>query len=54
MLGLGGPRPRSPLDLLDGQPPGRLLAWTAGFRPEREYAHYAVGTPVATGRSATG
>ncbi|MGW6575776.1 GNAT family N-acetyltransferase [Streptomyces sp. NPDC054945] len=37
-----------------GNRPGRLLAWTAGFRPEREYAHYAVGAPVATGRSATG
>ncbi|MEU4120891.1 MULTISPECIES: GNAT family N-acetyltransferase [Streptomyces] len=34
--------------------PGRLLAWTAGFRPEREYAHYAVGTPAATGRVAAG
>ncbi|WP_438310255.1 GNAT family N-acetyltransferase [Streptomyces sp. HUAS TT3] len=30
--------------------PGRLLAWTAGFRPEREYAHYAVGAPVPAGR----
>ncbi|MGW6686916.1 GNAT family N-acetyltransferase [Streptomyces sp. NPDC054961] len=34
--------------------PGRLLAWTAGFRPEREYAHYAVGTPAATGGVAAG
>ncbi|MEV7526571.1 GNAT family N-acetyltransferase [Streptomyces sp. NPDC091371] len=34
--------------------PGRLLAWTAGFRPEREYAHYAVGTPAAAGGPAAG
>ncbi|MER5760594.1 GNAT family N-acetyltransferase [Streptomyces sp. NPDC002082] len=31
-----------------GNRPGRLLAWTAGFRPEREYAHYAVGAPTVT------
>ncbi|MEY2227851.1 GNAT family N-acetyltransferase [Streptomyces sp. BF23-19] len=37
-----------------GNRPGRLLAWTTGFRPEREYAHYAVGTPTATGRVAAG
>ncbi|WP_420078753.1 GNAT family N-acetyltransferase [Streptomyces sp. JL4002] len=34
--------------------PGRLLAWTAGFRPEREYTHYALGAPSATGRAAAG
>ncbi|MGW7031118.1 GNAT family N-acetyltransferase [Streptomyces xanthophaeus] len=32
--------------------PGRLLAWTAGFRPELECARYAVGRPTATGRVA--
>ncbi|WP_329124680.1 GNAT family N-acetyltransferase [Streptomyces sp. NBC_01465] len=26
--------------------PSRLLAWTAGFRLEREYVHYATGTPA--------
>ncbi|MGQ4376868.1 GNAT family N-acetyltransferase [Streptomyces sp. SAS_267] len=25
--------------------PSRLLAWTAGFRLEREYVHYAAGSP---------
>ncbi|WP_230195805.1 GNAT family N-acetyltransferase [Streptomyces coriariae] len=28
----------------------RLLAWTAGFRLDREYVHYAVGGPVARDR----
>ncbi|MFB0632434.1 GNAT family N-acetyltransferase [Streptomyces sp. AB3(2024)] len=27
--------------------PGRLLAWTAGFRPKIEYTHYVVGAPAA-------
>ncbi|MFD9216863.1 GNAT family N-acetyltransferase [Streptomyces sp. NPDC087659] len=27
--------------------PSRLLAWTAGFRLEREYVHYAAGRPSA-------
>ncbi|WP_239590250.1 GNAT family N-acetyltransferase [Streptomyces aureoverticillatus] len=27
--------------------PSRLLAWTAGFRLEREYTHYATGAPRA-------
>ncbi|MFD9818926.1 GNAT family N-acetyltransferase [Streptomyces violascens] len=31
--------------------PSRLLAWTAGFRLEREYVHYATGTPAAKGVS---
>jgi predicted GNAT family acetyltransferase len=26
--------------------PSRLLAWTAGFRLEREYVHYAAGSPA--------
>ncbi|MET7975062.1 GNAT family N-acetyltransferase [Streptomyces mirabilis] len=26
--------------------PGRLLAWTAGFRLEREYVHYVTGSPA--------
>ncbi|MFE3905994.1 GNAT family N-acetyltransferase [Streptomyces sp. NPDC059153] len=26
---------------------GRLLAWTAGFRLQREYVHYATGRPTA-------
>ncbi len=29
--------------------PGRLLAWTAGFRLVREYVHYATGAYVAHG-----
>lgn len=33
---------------------GRLLAWTAGFRPELEYAHYAVGAPAATASTPAG
>ncbi|WP_326680151.1 GNAT family N-acetyltransferase [Streptomyces sp. NBC_01237] len=28
--------------------PGRLLAWRAGFRLEREYVEYATGDPVRT------
>lgn len=28
----------------------RLLAWTAGFRLDHEYVHYAVGSPVARDR----
>ncbi|KOU35537.1 GNAT family N-acetyltransferase [Streptomyces sp. WM6378] len=31
--------------------PSRLLAWTAGFRLEREYVHYATGTPTTKGVS---
>ncbi|NUK74113.1 GNAT family N-acetyltransferase [Streptomyces lunaelactis] len=27
--------------------PSRLLAWTAGFRLEREYVHYLTGNPAA-------
>ncbi|MCX4821542.1 GNAT family N-acetyltransferase [Streptomyces sp. NBC_01142] len=27
--------------------PSRLLAWTAGFRLEREYVHYRTGNPAA-------
>ncbi|GAA3145914.1 GNAT family N-acetyltransferase [Streptomyces rectiviolaceus] len=27
--------------------PSRLLAWTAGFRLQREYVHYATGSPAA-------
>ncbi|WP_323186924.1 GNAT family N-acetyltransferase [Streptomyces sp. NBC_00365] len=26
--------------------PSRLLAWTAGFRLEREYVHYVAGSPT--------
>lgn len=26
--------------------PSRLLAWTAGFRLEREYVHYVTGSPA--------
>ncbi|MFG2393504.1 alpha/beta fold hydrolase [Streptomyces lavendulae] len=33
--------------------PGRLLAWTAGFRPKIEYTHYVVGAPAAK-RAAAG
>lgn len=30
------------------------LAWTAGFRPEREYADSGVGAAPVSGRAATG
>ncbi|MEV8559539.1 GNAT family N-acetyltransferase [Streptomyces sp. NPDC051917] len=30
--------------------PSRLLAWHAGFRLVREYAHYAVGSPAGSPR----
>ncbi|MEU1146357.1 GNAT family N-acetyltransferase [Streptomyces sp. NPDC005863] len=32
--------------------PSRLLAWTAGFRLQREYVQYVTGTPVAPPRQA--
>ncbi|MGW2860220.1 GNAT family N-acetyltransferase [Streptomyces sp. NPDC001205] len=32
--------------------PSRLLAWTAGFRLEHEYVHYATGTPASNRVSA--
>ncbi|WP_405442273.1 GNAT family N-acetyltransferase [Streptomyces avidinii] len=37
-----------------GNRAGRLLASSAGFRAEREYGHFAVGAPAATGRVAAG
>ncbi|MET3983066.1 GNAT family N-acetyltransferase [Streptomyces sp. PvR034] len=37
-----------------GNRPGRLLAWTAGFRPRVECTHYLVGTPATGARVAAG
>ncbi|MFF4648173.1 GNAT family N-acetyltransferase [Streptomyces sp. NPDC001389] len=37
-----------------GNRPGRLLAWTAGFRPKTEYTHYVVGAPTARERLVAG